>query len=112
MNKEIKEKAEALNQWILNQDLIIEYKRYEKLIHHNKDLSVLEKELKDLQKEIVNQKHLGINCDLLIETYEKKKKSFDENPIVYNYLILKQEVNDFLSLIEKDINEELKKMVD
>ena len=41
-----------------------------------------------------------------------KKKSFDENPILYNYFILKQEVNDLLCRIQDDINEQLKKKVD
>ena len=42
-------------------------------------------------------------------TYQKKKKSFDENPLVYNYLVLKEEVNALLNQIQHDINLELKK---
>ena len=37
---------------------------------------------------------------------------FNENPIVANYLALKQEVNELLSYIQDDINEQLKKKVD
>ena len=72
----------------------------------------LEEELKQLQQEIVNQKHHQSHCDNLLHEYELKKKSFDENPILYNYFILKQEVNDLLCRIQDDINEQLKKKVD
>ena len=107
MNKEIEEKAKALNQWILDQEVVKEFQKYETLIHNNPDLLNTEEELKDIQKQIVNAKHQG-----LIESYENKRKLFDENPIVYNYLLLKQEVNDLVTQIQDDINEQLQKKVD
>lgn len=112
MNNEIAQKAKLLNQWILEQEEVIEYQKYEKLIQNNLVLKEEEIILKDLQKQIVKQKHLGIDCQELILEYEKRKKSFDENPIVYNYLVLKQEVNDLILNIQDDINKQLKKKVD
>lgn len=112
MNKDIEAKARALNQWILDQEVVKEYQRYEKMIQNHQELKDLEEELKELQQQIVNQKHLHIDCTELIEEYEKKKKSFDENPILFNYLVLKQEVNDLLCQIQDDINQQLKKKVD
>jgi len=112
LNKEIEEKARALNQWILNQEVVKEFQKYEKIIQENQELKDLEDELKTLQQEIVNKKHQNIDCTLLIQDYEKKKKSFDENPILFNYLSLKQEVNDLLCQIQDDINQQLKKKVD
>ena len=106
MNKEIEEKAKALNQWILDQEVVKEFQKY------NPDLLNTEEELKDIQKQIVNAKHQGIDCQKLIESYENKRKLFDENPIVYNYLLLKQEVNDLVTQIQDDINEQLQKKVD
>ena len=102
LNKEIEEKAKALNQWILDQEVVKEFQKYETLIHNNPDLLNTEEELKDQ----------GIDCQKLIESYENKRKLFDENPIVYNYLLLKQEVNDLVTQIQDDINEQLQKKVD
>ena len=112
LNKEIEEKAKALNQWILDQEVVKEFQKYETLNHNNPDLLNTEEELKDIQKQIVNAKHQGIDCQKLIESYENKRKLFDENPIVYNYLLLKQEVNDLVTQIQDDINEQLQKKVD
>ena len=112
MNKEIEEKAKALNQWILDQEVVKEFQKYETLIHDIRDLLNSEEELKDIQKQIVNAKHQGIDWQKLIESYENKRKLFDENPIVYNYLLLKQEVNDLVTQIQDDINEQLQKKVD
>ena len=112
MNKHIEEKAKALNQWILDQEVVKEYLKYEKLIENNQELKQLEEELKQLQQEIVIEKHSHSHCDSLIQEYEQKKKVFDENPLLYNYLSLKQEVNDLLCRIQDDINEQLKKKVD
>ena len=102
LNKEIEEKAKALNQWILDQEVVKEFQKYETLIHNNPDLLNTEEELKDIQKQIVNAKHQGIDCQKLIESYENKRKLFDENPIVYNYLLLKQEVNDLVKMCIRD----------
>ncbi len=73
LNKEIEEKAKALNQWILDQEVVKEFQKYETLIHNNPDLLNTEEELKDIQKQIVNAKHQGIDCQKLIESYETKE---------------------------------------
>lgn len=112
MNKEIENKAQALNQWILSQSVVVEFQKYEKLIHDNPELVQLETELKEMQQAIVKCKHQQGECQELILKYETKKKDFDENPLVYNYLILKQEVNDLIHQIQDDINEQLQKKVD
>lgn len=112
LNKEIEKKAKALNQWILKQDIVVEYKKYEKIIQTNPSLKELENELKCMQKEIVNLKHQGSDCHELIEQYQRKKRLFDENPLVYNYLMYKQEVNALLNQIQDDINQQLKKKID
>lgn len=109
LNKDVQQKAEALNQWILKQELILEYQKYEKLIQNDEKLKALENELKQLQQDIVKAKHSGNDSQELIQKYQEKKKMFDENPIVYNYLVLKNEVNHFLSQIQNDINLELMK---
>lgn len=112
LNNEIKEKAQLLNQWILQQDVVLEFKRYESLLKKNPQLRTLEEELKQLQKEIVQKKHQKLYCDDTIQEYQRKKQLFDENPIIHNYLLYKQEVNDLLYQIQNDIHTQLKKKID
>ena len=89
LNKEIEDKAKRLNQWILNQEVVKEYQKYEQLIKNNSSLHQLEEELKDLQQKIVMSKHQNIDCEIIMKEYQQKRKSFDENPLVHNYLVLK-----------------------
>lgn len=109
MNKNIQEKAQALHDWILEQEVVKEFQRYEILIQNHQELNLLEKELKDLQKQIVALKHQQNDASELIKLYEQKKQLYDENPLVYNYLILKKEVNHLLQDISYDINTKLTK---
>lgn len=74
MNKDIQEKAQALNQWILNQEVVIEFKKYEKIIHNNPELKKQEEVLKQLQQTIVQQKHQGNDCEELIKDYKEKER--------------------------------------
>ena len=105
LNKDIEAKAKQLNQWILNQDVVKEFQKYEKLIQEQPQLLELETELKDMQKEIVQKKYHDEDCQELIALYNQKKQAFDENPLVYNYLAYKQEVNDLLIQIQDMINQ-------
>ena len=112
LNKDIEEKANLLNQWILSQEVVQEYQKYASLIKENQQYAQWENELKKMQQEIVQCKHSQIDCEELINEYQKKKKAFDENPVIYNYLALKQDVNILLHQIQNDINQQLKKKVD
>lgn len=98
-----------LNQLILNEPVVQEYKKYEQLIHTNEKLKKDEKELKQLQKKIVQQK--ARQDDEVIQTiaiYQQKKAEFENHPLVVNYLYLKQEVDDLLQNINIQINNQLK----
>lgn len=98
-----------LNQMILNEPVVCEYKKYERLIQTNEKLKNDEKELKQLQKKIVQQK--AKQDDDVIQTiaiYQKKKAEFENHPLVTNYLYLKQEVDDLLQSINSQINNQLK----
>ena len=98
-----------LNQMILNEPVVQEYKKYERLIQNNEKLKNDEKKLKQLQKKIVWQK--ANQDDDVIQTiaiYKKKKTEFENHPLVVNYLYLKQEVDDLLQSINIQINNQLK----
>lgn len=101
--------ALKLNQLILNESLIQEFKKYEQLLQKNEQLKKDEKELKQLQKKIVQQK--AKQDEQVVETitiYQKKRAEFENHPLVVNYLYLKQEVDDLLQNINTQINNQLK----
>lgn len=97
-----------LNEYILSLDVVKEFKYYENIIRNHPELKEIEKTLKQMQKDIVNHKHLSEDCDNLIQDYYKLKDHFESHPYVYNYLNLKQEVNDLIQMIQNDINTQLK----
>lgn len=109
LNKDVQDKALALNRWILSQEVVQEYQRYEHLIQSQTDLCDWEAYLKQLQQAIVQKKHRGEDCQELVENYQYQKQHFDENPIVYNYLFFKNEVNELINQIQNEINLELQK---
>ncbi len=105
----IEELAQKLNQEILDLEVVQEYQKYEKLVLNDEKLKQLEKELKVLQKKIVNQKAKQ-DDDVLntIEEYQEKKAYYENHPLVVNYLYLQNEVNEILQTINQQINNSLK----
>lgn len=103
----MKEKAKQLNDWLLSQDVVIEYKKYEMMIKKNDQLKKQEELLKSLQKEIVNKKHQDEDCEQLIKEYQIKKDEFFQHPVVHNYLLLKEDVNQLIQQINDIINQEI-----
>lgn len=100
--------ALKLNEMILNEPVVQEYKKYEHLILNNTKLKAEEEKLKQLQKEIVKLKaNQDDRAVVTIALYEKKKSEFENHPLVVNYLYLKQEVDDFLQTINGMINQQL-----
>ena len=102
MNKltRIEELARKLNQEILALEVVQEYQKYEKLVLNDEKLKQLEKELKVLQKKIVNQK---------AKQDDRVTKTIQENhPLVVNYLYLQNEVNEILQTINQQMNNALK----
>lgn len=107
MNNDLLEALKDLNDYILSLDLIKEYKYYEKQISLNTELKEIEEQLKQMQKDIVNKKHQGEDCTLLIKKYTELKEYYISHPYINNYLNLKEEVNELLQTIKNDINKQL-----
>mgnify|MGYP003232499628 CR=1 FL=1 len=106
MNQITKNKADSLNQLILNNPLIQEFKKYEKTLREHPELLSLEDEIKQESQIILKKKALGELTD------EELKAYFENHPLIANYLNLKSEVNDYLIQVETIINEELLKAID
>ena len=85
MNKltRIEELAQKLNQEILGLEVVQEYQKYEKLVLNDEKLKRLEKELKVLQKKIVNQKaRQDDDVTKTIQEYQEKKEYYGKS--IYN----------------------------
>ena len=111
MNKltRIEELARKLNQEILALEVVQEYQKYEKLVLNDEKLKRLEKELKVLQKKIVNQKaKQDDRVTKTIQEYQEKKAYYENHPLVVNYLYLQNEVNEILQTINQQMNNALK----
>ena len=111
MNKltRIEELARKLNQEILALEVVQEYQKYEKLVLNDEKLKHLEKELKVLQKKIVNQKaKQDDRVTKTIQEYQEKKAYYENHPLVVNYLYLQNEVNEILQTINQQMNNALK----
>ena len=105
----ILELARKLNQEILALEVVQEYQKYEKLVLNDEKLKRLEKELKVLQKKIVNQKaRQGDRVTKTIQEYQEKKAYYENHPLVVNYLYLQNEVNEILQTINQQMNNALK----
>ena len=111
MNKltRIEELARKLNQEILALEVVQEYQTYEQLVLNDEKLKQLEKELKVLQKKIVNQKaKQDDRVTKTIQEYQEKKAYYENHPLVVNYLYLQNEVNEILQTINQQMNNALK----
>ena len=105
----IEELARKLNQEILGLEVVQEYQKYEKLVLNDEKLKQLEKELKVLQKKIVNQKaKQDDRVTKTIQEYQEKKAYYENHPLVVNYLYLQNEVNEILQTINQQMNNALK----
>jgi len=105
----IEELARKLNQEILALEVVQEYQKYEKLVLNDEKLKQLEKELKVLQKKIVNQKaKQDDRVTKTIQEYQGKKAYYENHPLVVNYLYLQNEVNEILQTINQQMNNALK----
>ena len=110
MNKltRIEELARKLNQEILALEVVQEYQKYEKLVLNDEKLKQLEKELKVLQKKIVNQKaKQDDRVTKTIQEYQEKKAYYENHPVVVNYLYLQNEVNEILQTITPQMTSSL-----
>ena len=104
----IEELARKLNQEILALEVVQEYQKYEKLVLNDEKLKQLEKELKVLQKNIVNQKSKQDDrVTKTIQEYQEKKAYYENHPLVVNYLYLQNEVNEILQTINQQMNNAL-----
>lgn len=103
----------TLTNMLQEHKLVKEFKVLEKAVNENENLKESLSELYELQQEMVQLKHLEKfkMYEIVKETYNKKRKKLENDPLVVNFLELQEEVNNLLKqikfIIEKEI--EIKK---
>ena len=102
-----KEAAFALNAYLRKEPVIQEYQRYEAALKKHPELAKAEEELKAMQKQLIALKAKDQLDFSLEQDYARLKKQFYVNPLVVNYMALKEEVNDLLVNVESLLNEGL-----
>lgn len=96
------ETAKELHKCLMDNSLVIEYKKYLKIINSNPRYKEIDIELREMQKEIINNYSLE-----LVEKYKKKKDEYLNDPVINNYLSLKEELNSLLNTLQDIINDNL-----
>lgn len=107
-----REAALQLNDYLLHEELIKEYQRYEALLQAHPELQTLEEEIKALQKDLIDAKAHDRDMEDLTAQYQEKLTVFNTHPLVVNYRNLKEDVNAHILEIESLINHQLEKTVD
>lgn len=95
MNK-FENTLESLQKELFKEQCVKEYFYYKNIIEDDNKLKKLDEELRFHQKEMCKNKNNDEIYKKEKEAYEKAKKLFDENPILINYQIAKEEVFSLL----------------
>ena len=87
------------------------YQRLERLINSNKELKAKMGELKSLQKQLVNAKHIGKTqaIESFQARYDTLYQSLLDYPLMSDYMALQSDINELLQNIVGIIEEGIEK---
>jgi cell fate (sporulation/competence/biofilm development) regulator YmcA (YheA/YmcA/DUF963 family) len=102
---------EKLIEMIQNDAEIQRYKRIEQLINDHKELNQKFNELKRVQKQLVNAKHIGKKeaIDAFQAQYDSLYQAIEDYPLMADYLALQSDINEMIQTIVAIIEEGLEK---
>lgn len=102
---------EKLIQMLLENEDIQRYKRIEKHINSNKELKAKFGELKSIQKQLVNAKHIGKTeaIKTFQERYDACLEAIESYPLMSDYLALQSDINEVVQTIINIIEDGIEK---
>jgi len=102
---------EKLIQMIEEDEEIQRYKQIELAINQNRELKAKFNELKSVQKQLVNAKHIGKKeaIDAFQTRYDALYEAIEAYPLMSDYLALQSDINDMIQSIVGILEEGLEK---
>jgi len=102
---------EKLIQMIEQHEDIIRYKRIEKYINDNKDIKQKMNQLKSIQKQLVNAKHIGKEeaVKQFQSRYDELLEEIENYPLMSEYMALQSDINDMIQSIIDIIEQGIEK---
>ncbi len=102
---------EKLIQMIKENDEIKRYARIEKLINENKDLKKKFGQLKVIQKQLINAKHIEKKQAVidLEKRYQEVLDEIETYPLMSDYMALQGDINEMVQTIQSIIEDGIEK---
>ena len=100
---------EELFKLIKEDPIVVEYQKLENIVNSDNNLKKAVGELFDMQQHIVQLKYIDKlqMAEKLENEYRVKRALIETNPVIHNYLILQDEVNELLKSIKEIIEDGL-----
>ena len=89
------------------------FKKLEKLVLENEEISLKLERLHEVEKQAVNAKELGLENTYFVykKEYEEIIKSFEDDVLISMYLNAKEEVLSIVKLVTETIEREINKKI-
>ncbi len=102
---------DKLIQMIKENEIIIRYKKIEKIINEHEEIKSKIQQLKAIQKQLVNAKEIGKSE--AVRTFQMKfdalYQEIEEFPLMSEYMALQSDINDMLQSIQDIIQDGIEK---
>ena len=104
---------ETLINELSNTEEVIEFKKLEKLVLENEEVSLKLERLHEVEKQAVNAKELGLENTYFAykKEYDEIIKSFEDDVLISMYLNAKEEVLAIVKLVTETIEREINKKI-
>ncbi len=106
--------SEKLLTMIEHDPVVKRYRALEEKMNTSKDLKRQIGQLKAIQKQLINARHIGKTEAIkqFEKNYDERLKEIEEFPLMAEYLSLQEEINDMLQTVLEIIEEGLNKEIE
>lgn len=105
MNKDLQDVLDKYIDTFLNQEEVKQYFILEKEIENSQEINNLRENLKNCQKALALSINDKVKYEECLIKYNLAKDAFDNNPIVNNYNIIKEDIYNKLKDLQDKIND-------